>query len=85
MQVRILSGILWKVYMKEQCKIFSLSAAAYNDIVIHCPRCHKQIVIFEGQDKIQKCYKCGYSFKDKLYKKSCTAYKKQKQEETKSS
>lgn len=70
--------------MKKQCKIFPQSAARYNDIAIHCPRCHKQIIIFEGYHKVQRCSRCGYSFKDKLYKRSCTAYKRQKQKETKS-
>lgn len=78
-------GHTMEVYMKEKCKIFPQTTARYNDIAIHCPRCHKQIIIFEGYYKIQVCSRCGYSFRDKLYKRSCVAYKRKKQEETKSS
>lgn len=61
--------------MKNKYRMFPRSAAQYNDVLIHCPNCHKQIIVFEGFRKTQICYKCNSKFKDKLYKRHCAAFK----------
>ena len=55
-------------------------ACQYNDIIIHCPHCHNQIIIFSGFHEKQTCYKCGKNFKDAEYRNACKRHKKEKEE-----
>lgn len=56
-------------------KLFPRKAAQYNDISMHCPHCHKNIIIFDGFRKTHVCYKCHTKFADRTWKSSCAAYK----------
>lgn len=51
-----------------------------NDIQIHCPSCHKPIIIFAGFRKRHVCYLCGHKFNDRLWKENNAYYKDRKRE-----
>ena len=47
----------------------------YDEIVIKCSKCHKQIVVFPRNERYFKCYKCGAKTKDKEYQEIINEYK----------
>ena len=59
---------------------FPRRSMQYNDVQIHCPHCHKKIIIFGGFYENHKCYKCGAIIKDILWKSQCKKYKQDKRE-----
>lgn len=63
-----------------KARLFPKRAAQYNDVQMHCPLCHKDIIVFEGLHKTIRCYKCGDTFVDRRYKEHTAAFKRLKEE-----
>lgn len=61
-------------------RLFPKRAAQYNDVMMHCTLCHKNMVFFEGFSKKVRCRSCGGAFKDRRYKEHTAVFKRLKEE-----